>query len=439
MTISRRAWMAGAAAGLAMPGVLRAGSPVTRTLTFWTIEAEPERVKTFAALAQMFEWTTPDVRIDVVGVDENELARQYTLAVAEGRAPDLINANVETLMRVDRVTQLDSDAHAEVLERFGADEFIPAAVDTARLDDRMVAVPYHGWVQGAWLRRDWFDHQGIDVPSDWTGIARAAQAFHMPASNRYGLLLGTGNDAYAEQCFSHIALSIGQPTRWDGRRLMLEREVITEALALHRSLAAFAPPGVAVARDYPLYLRGQAAMIVYSTFMLNNIARASLLRETAVPDMLNMTRFVPDLSERRMARYGEVIGIALRAGLSADRRQAGLAFLSYLLSPGPYATVVHMAPGGYIPVLRNAFFSKRFQEDPKGILARLTPEQVILATKAFGRIATLERPAATPHQHRPILAGRQIIGTMVAGVMAQRFSPREAVAWGQQAIDALPP
>ena len=96
-----------------------------------------------------------------------------------------------------------------MVEKIGKDRFYLGSLMMVESPDpgNYYGLPYHGWVQGIWYRADWFKKAGLAPPNTWENILNAAKTFYKPEKNQYGILVGTKAENYAEQCFTHFALS----------------------------------------------------------------------------------------------------------------------------------------------------------------------------------------------------------------------------------------
>ena len=76
--------------------------------------------------------------------------------------------------------------------------------------DAFAAVPIDGWAQCLWYRKDWFESENLTPPSSWRNIQLAAEKFHKPSQQIYGIVLGTDpQQIYTQQSLEHLALSNG--------------------------------------------------------------------------------------------------------------------------------------------------------------------------------------------------------------------------------------
>ena len=127
-------------------------------------------------------------------------------------------------------------------------------------------------MQGIWYRTDWFEEAGLAPPSTWETIEKAAEHFYDINNNQYGILVGTTEENYMEQCFTQIAISNNARIFDKNGNIVFNSPEMREAVEYYTNLAKFNPPGPQTwrARDY--YLQGKMAMFFYSTYIMDDLA-----------------------------------------------------------------------------------------------------------------------------------------------------------------------
>ncbi|MDD3903876.1 MAG: extracellular solute-binding protein, partial [Sphaerochaeta sp.] len=201
---------------LLVPGILfaqaqseKASEPVS--IEFWTTETQSDRMATIQVLIDTFMALNPTIKINLIPIDENDLATQAQTAKATKSLPALFEGPAETAVSFGTQGMLDIEGATEVVKNIGVDRFYagPLKVLETSAKNQYYALPYHGWIQGLWYRSDWFEKAGLAPPSTWEDILAAAKYFYKPEINQYGILVGTLPEAYTEQCFTPIAMSNG--------------------------------------------------------------------------------------------------------------------------------------------------------------------------------------------------------------------------------------
>ena len=270
------------------------------TVDFWTTETQSDRVKTIQLLMDTFQALNPDITVKLIPVDENDLPSQVAAAATAGTLPNIIEAGSELTIAFGEEGILDIPLSSQIVKQVGEKRFYRGALKmlSAAEDGKYYGLPYHGWVQGIWYRKDWFKKAGLNPPDTWQNIIKAAKVFYKPEDNQYGILIGTKPDVYTEQCFTHFALSNNVREFNDKGELVFNSPETLETLKFYKQLAEYNPPGPQSwrARDY--YLQGKMAMFLYSTFIMDDLALADAAAGSLTGDNfsnLKGSKFDPQL------------------------------------------------------------------------------------------------------------------------------------------------
>jgi multiple sugar transport system substrate-binding protein len=353
-------------------------------IEFWTTETQSDRMATIQVLIDTFEILNPDITIELIPVDENDMATQMAAAAAAGNLPAFAEIPSETTVALGVEGLLDVETTTSFIEQFGKDRFYQGALNLVGTGDGgYYSVPYHGWIQGIWYRADWFEEAGLEPPTTWDNILKAAEYFYDPANNQYGILVGTTAEAYTEQVFTQFARSNGAALFDRDGNLIFDSPEMREAIEYYAELAQYNPPGPQTwrARDY--YLQGKMAMFFYSTYIMDDLAIESVaagsltgenfedLQGTSFdPELVEHTRLAPIITNTQPAGYGVIVSMAFPKQDDPAQTAAAQKFLQYLFTPNAYVTFLHMAPGGMNPVLPEVADNPRFLADPKGVYER---------------------------------------------------------------------
>lgn len=355
-----------------------ARGPETLTIEFWTTDHEQDRVETQRRLAAEFASVRPGVRVNVIGVSENDLPKRLAAYRAAGKLPDVLRLGLEYAGGYADEGILDPAAATEVIEELGTNTFFAGPLRLLRLETgEYAAVPIDGWLQCLWYRKDWFEEEGLDPPDTWDKMLAAARMLHSPRRRSYGIVTGTDpQQVYTQQTFEHIALSGGVRLFGPTGGSAVDPEKLARALEFYGVLAAHGPPGNCYwreARKY--YLSGRAAMIFYSPYIIDDIA--GLVEEhRPIAGLAANTDFVSVLRgpDGREASYGQVVSLGIARTGNEERRSLAKQWVSYLLSDG-YLAICNMSPGGKVPVRKTVLEEWRkhpyFRYYPEGLADRL--------------------------------------------------------------------
>ncbi|HIP78547.1 MAG TPA: extracellular solute-binding protein, partial [Kiloniellaceae bacterium] len=260
--------------------IFAAQAAAAETIRFWTTEEQPERLAKQQALAQEFEAKT-GVGVEVIPVSETDLGKRATAAFAANDLPDVIYHTLQYVQPWAEAGILDIDANTEAVEELGLDTFAPGALAMADVDGDTAAVPVDGWTQMVVYRKDLFDAAGLSAPDSYADIVAAVEKLHNPPEI-YGFVAATKIDEnFMSQVLEHVLLANGAtPMSADGIAGFEEQRLV-EALEFYKTIAKASPPGELFwKQSRELYFAGKAAMIIWSPFILDELAG---LRDSAPP------------------------------------------------------------------------------------------------------------------------------------------------------------
>ncbi|MBF9044651.1 extracellular solute-binding protein [Rhodobacterales bacterium HKCCE4037] len=342
-----------AVSGLAMASAAAAQD----SIRFWTTEEQPERLERQEAMAAAFTEET-GITVEVIPVTESDLGTRATAAFAAGDLPDVIYHTLQYALPWYEAGILDSDAATDVIENLGADTFAEGALNMAAVDGGYAAVPVDGWTQMIVYRADLFEEAGLEPPSSYANVLAAIDALHNPPE-MYGFVAATKvDDNFMSQVLEHVFLANGAtPVGPDGFTGFDEAATV-EVLEFYRAIVEASPDGELYwDQSRTLYFSGNAAMIIWSPFILDELAG---LRDSAPPtinddptstELAAATGIVTNFSGPSNpdgAAWGDVRYFGITADAETD---AAMAFVEYSMNEG-YTATLAIAPEGKFPVRR---------------------------------------------------------------------------------------
>jgi multiple sugar transport system substrate-binding protein len=324
-------------------------------MRFWSTETQPERVAVTNRIIDAFSEQT-GIEVIRVYVSEDALPETIEAAAAEGRLPEVVFHPIDFTIGWARAGYLDVEAADAVIDELGRDTFAPGALDLATVDGYSAAIPSDGWGQLVVYRRDLFDAAGLAVPDTYEAIEAAAAALTDPATGRAGIALATDPDAvFTQQTFEHFALANGCHLVDVAGNVQVGSSNCVEAIEVYARLAAeYGPGGIQdAASTRAAYFAGEAAMLVWSPFILDEMAG---LRDDALPDcsecesdpafLATHSGFVPSFRgpHGSPVQYGQISYMGIGAGSNV---QAAQAFLTYWFNEGYLAWLSTSAEGKF--------------------------------------------------------------------------------------------
>ena len=377
MTFQPRTGRARLILASAMALALGATGVMADTIRFWTTEEQPDRLAKQQAMAEAFEART-GVSVEVIPVTESELGTRATAAFAAGDLPDVIYHPLQYALPWAEAGILDTDAASDVIEALGRETFAPGALSMAAVEGGYASVPVDGWTQMVVYRKDLFDAAGLAAPNTYDNIRTAIAKLHNPPE-MYGFVAATKVDEnFMSQVLEHVFLANGvSPVDENGFK-PLDMKKTTEVLEFYKTIAEASPPGdLYWKQSRELYFAGKAAMIIWSPFILDELAG---LRDSAPPTIND------DPTSRELAsKTGIVTNLAGPSnpdgaawadiryfGITADAEiEAAMDFVQFSMDEG-YTQTLAIAPEGKFPVRRGdksdpTRFVKAWSELPVGV------------------------------------------------------------------------
>lgn len=328
-------------------------------LLMWTLEVQTDRFATQRNLLDNFTEDT-GIKVDLVAVEEDAFTQQLAAAALSGKMPDVIGSvSLSQVRSLDAEEYLNTDIPAKVIETLGEETWIENALTLTRDGETQLSVPSDSWTQILVYRTDLFEAAGLEAPTSYESLLAAAEA--LTGNGKFGITLATdptGN--FTQQTFEALALGNNCQLVDDEGNVSLDSAECATSFDLYTTLAQdYSPAGtqdVASTRDS--YFAGQSAMIMWSTFLLDELAG---LRNDATPtcDECSTGTWLaensgivplvtgPDAGDNA-ASYGEITSFVATEAAAVDESTQ---LIEYLLSDG-YIEWFSMAPEGKFPVRR---------------------------------------------------------------------------------------
>ena len=326
-------------------------------LRFWTTEEQPERLARQEAMAADFAAASGH-SVQVIPVSENDLGTRATAAFAAGDLPDVIYHPLQYAAPWAEAGILDTDAATDVIEALGAGTFASGALNMAAVEGGYASVPVDGWTQMIVYRADLFKDAGLEPPNSYANVLAAVDALHNPPG-LYGFVAATKIDEnFMSQVLEHVFLANGVSPVGPGGVQALDEAATIEVLEFYKAIAEASPPGdLYWDQSRSLYFSGNAAMIIWSPFILDELAG---LRDSAPPTINDdptssalaaatgiVTNFAGP-SNPGGAAWGDVRYFGITSDAETD---AAMEFVQYSMSEG-YGATLAIAPEGKFPVRR---------------------------------------------------------------------------------------
>ncbi len=362
------------------------------SIRFWTTEEQPDRLAKQQAMAADFKAST-GISVEVIPVTESDLGTRTTAAFAAGDLPDVIYHPLQYALPWAEAGILDTDAATEVINNLGLGTFAPGALDMAAVPDGYASVPVDGWTQMIIYRKDLFDAAGLAAPTTYANVIAAVDKLSNPPE-MFGFVAATKIDEnFMSQVLEHVFLANGvTPVDKNGFKPLDEKATI-EVLDFYKAIAKASPPGELYwKQSRELYFAGKAAMIIWSPFIMDELAGlrdaapVTINDDPTTRDLAKATGFITNFagpSNPGGAAWGDVRYF----GITADAdTEAAMKFVEYSMNEG-YTQTLSIAPEGKFPVRRgtaddptkfvDAWAKLPVGVDRKAPLSDLYPQDVI--------------------------------------------------------------
>ncbi|GAA5205241.1 ABC transporter substrate-binding protein [Microbacterium kyungheense] len=324
------------------------------SVVFWTPQTTPDRLAAQEAVAAAFTEET-GIEVEVVPMAGADQDQALVTGSATGDVPDVILHSSSQTGAWTSQGLLDADAATATVETLGLDTFNEHAIDAVTIDDQISAVPSDGWTHLIAYRADLLEQAGVDVPTSVEELADAATEVKEKLGIT-GLAFGTqAGTASATEGIQSIFQSAGCDLVEDGE-VTIDSDACTEAAEQFLRLRDSSVAGdFDVTSARAAYLNGDAAMLLFSTHILDELAGLDPATPATCPEcaaqptfLADNTEFITVLDEDDPAQYGAILSYGIPTGANTAAAQK---YIEYVMSTG-YVDTLAVATEGRIP-LRN--------------------------------------------------------------------------------------
>jgi multiple sugar transport system substrate-binding protein len=393
--------------------------------------------------------------VKVVPIAEDQFPSQVQSASAAGSLPDVMGAlslGFVHNLAADDLT--DPDAANEVIESLGRDTFSERALSLVEADGKPIGVPSDTWTQLLVYRKDLFEKAGLETPDTFDKILAAATKLKQPGQN--GIVAATkAADSFTQQTFEYFALANGCQLTDDQGAIQLTSPQCVATFKFFGDLISggSSKGGQDVDTTRAAYFAGKSAMIVWSSFLLDELAG---LRNDALPTCAECRADKRFLSENsgvvtaisgpdggQPTQFGEISNYAIIKDGNTDGAKQ---FVEFMMSEG-YVDWLAVTPEGRFPArsgtkdnpeeYNQAWSKLEAGVDTKAPLSKLYPPEVLEAlTKSTD---TMSRWGFQQGQGRLVgaLAAEQPIPKALAAELEGQLTPDAAAKQAQAEVEEI--
>ncbi|GGK60718.1 ABC transporter substrate-binding protein [Ornithinimicrobium pekingense] len=326
-------------------------------ITVWIQEDLPDRVAATQAIVDDYVEAT-GTEVELVPVAEDQFNQLLTSSAAAGDLPDVIGgASLPQVRSLSANELIEPDVAGQIIEGLDAGTFNESAIELVSDEGTALAVPSESWTQLLVYRADLFEEAGLEPPETYEAITAAAEELN--GDGMAGFVgANAPADAFTEQTFEHIALGNNCQLVDDAGEVTFGNPECVEALDFYGTLISdYSVSGIQdVDTVRAQYFAGEAAMMVWSTFILDELAG---LRDDALPtceecaddpgwlaENSGIVTSISGPSGTEPVTFGEITSWLVPA--EADTEGAS-EFITYMMNDG-YMPWIAIAPEGKVPV-----------------------------------------------------------------------------------------
>src|SRR4029453_10832860 len=176
------------------------------SLTFWTAEDNPDRVRATQAIVDRFQQQT-NITVKLVAISEDQLSSQVAGASAAGTLPDVLAAVPLGFVHASAADGIiDPDAATAVINTLGPETFSRRGLSLVEVNGKPAAVPSDSWTRLLVYRKDLFDQAGLAAPTTFDAIRTAAAT--LTGGGMAGIVAATkAGDSFTQQTFEYLAVA----------------------------------------------------------------------------------------------------------------------------------------------------------------------------------------------------------------------------------------
>ncbi|GAB3553894.1 extracellular solute-binding protein [Arthrobacter tumbae] len=332
------------------------GTAQDTELTVWTPHNTPQRLAVQEQVAADFTEAT-GIDVNVVGLAAAEQNQSVVAGAAAGDLPDIALVGPDQVASWASQGLLNTDAAQSIVSSLDESTFSEEALNLVTVDGAYGAVPSDGWGELLYYRTDVFEQLGLDAPSTLEDVVTAAETISDSDLGMTGIVLGTQPaDAMSRENLEHISLANGCHM-FDGSEVALDSPQCVTALSTYQRLSEASVAGDQnVESTRAAYLAGEAAMVMWSPHLLDEIAGLDANFPVSCEQCADDPNFLasntgvvgpltgPDNSEG--TGYGLTMNMAVLQGANED---AASQYIDFVLNEG-YIDTLAMTPEGRAPV-----------------------------------------------------------------------------------------
>jgi multiple sugar transport system substrate-binding protein len=424
-----------------------------QTITVWSGQNQADRVATTQKIIAGFTKQT-GIKVKLVAVDDSQLVQLTESAALSGKLPDVMGAvSLAEVRQFETQKLINTDAAAAIVKSLGAKTFASSALALEKDGSTQLAVPDSAWAQVLIYRKDLFAKAGLQPPTTYAAIEKAAKV--LTKSGQYGITLATDPaDVFTEQSFESLALGNGCQLVSGKGNVTVNSAACKQTWDLYGQLAQkYSPQGTqTVDTTRATYFAGQAAMVSWSTYILGELGGLQNDELPSCPQCKGDPQWLAKNSgivtavqgpnSKSASTYGQATGWVVTKSAQAAASEK---FVEYMMSNG-YLKWLGLSPEGEIPTRTGTatdptLYSDGWKKLQTGVDTRATLSSIFDAKtmSALESIPSTLNSWAIPQGQGALLGSVEtqlsvpkVIGSLGAGSLTPSQAGQAAVTAVQQ-------
>lgn len=335
--------------------------PLKGEIVFWHSFTQGARKDFIDKAAADFMKENPGVKITIETFAWSEFYTKWTTGIQAGQIPD-----ISTALPNQVVEMLDADALSpmdDVIDKIGRDRFYEAPLKEGTVDGKAYSIPLYSHAQVMWYRSDLLKAKGLEVPTTWDELQKAAVAVNNPPSV-YGLSVPMGtNDMLATRFLNFYVRSAGETLITEDGKANLTSKTALDGIKYWTDLFKEVSPkgsvNFATLDQSTLFYQGKTAFDFNSGFHIGGV-------ETNSPQLLDSIGAAPiPTVEKGAENKGiETSNIPIVVWKAGKHQDVSKAFVEYLYNDDRYIEFLHSVPGGMLPAMKDIAENEKFLDNP---------------------------------------------------------------------------
>jgi multiple sugar transport system substrate-binding protein len=400
-----------------------------KTVTIEFIHSQPEQERVTAIQKNIDEFTAknPGIIVKQVPVPEDSYMTKLTTLIASKQLPAIMESNIDWGRLLNSEGVIDAKAHTEIVNAKGKDAFFKGALEILQAPDSSdyIGVPVSGWVAGIWYNKALFAEKGLEAPTTWDNILKAAKALNDPSKKKYGIVFATEESDFTEQTFTQIALSNNAELFDAAGMPKFNSPEMKEAIQFYKELYKYSPQGSnGVTQVKDAFVGGNAAMGIYSTYIMG------ALYEQGMADKIGFA--IPE--NKSAAGFGMLTTLAISNMVSPEEREAAKKFISFMLEKQSNIAWLHMSPGGANPVLKEIAADEQYKSNE---LLKAFGETSSKVPEAFNELKMLGFQNGKSHPKMGNITAKLVIPKALNAVLIQNANIDKEIEKAQKAMEQI--